>query len=173
MVEFFVNRTFGDIVGLTSLILTLVGLSVTIWNVYRAKSAAEQAARAAFEARDQINRWQSTVDFASVISRLEALKGEHRRRNWQSALEKYTDLRRDLIAIQSRLVTLDDSQRSRLQGCIMLLARLEEEVEGYLGDDRTDMDVAKINTHVARSLDELHRTLNELRGQVPSNGDPQ
>ena len=159
-----------DVIGLLGLVLTIAGLAITIWNSIRARSAAEQAALAAHEARNHLLRWQGTVDFATIISRIDALKGEHRRRNWQGALERYSDLRRDLIAVQANLSTISEEQRSRFQACIVLLARLEEEVEAHLMDQEHQMDVAKINAHISRSLDGLQRVLQELRRSAGGSG---
>ncbi len=104
---------WGDLTSVVGLLLSLVGFAVTIVQVRRAKSAAEQARQAAI------------ADLSSAMAVMDEIKRLQRNGIWPLLPDRYSELRRRLIAIRQSHAQLTEEQRESLSVTIDRFAELE------------------------------------------------
>src|SRR5215471_9371405 len=74
----FLEKHWGDLAS-------VVGFVITIYTLFRTKSAAEAARNAAMEVRDRQTRVNTVADFAQVLAIIEEIKRLHRVKAWEIA----------------------------------------------------------------------------------------
>jgi hypothetical protein len=105
----FFARHWGDLAG-------VLGLAVTIWFAYQAKSAAEQARDAARAAKDRIFSLDTIQDLTAAmmalneIIRLQRLNA--RNVPWDIVLERYGSSRNSLVRCAASLGVPDAQRQS-------------------------------------------------------------
>ena len=140
------GNNWGDILG-------LIGLAITIWQVISAKSAAEQARKAAEEVKVRILTLDTLSEISSAIALLEELKNLQRLQAWELLLDRYGSLRRRLVRIEHMAAEVDRLQFSNL---LKQFRIIEAEVEQARNSGRyEDVDSAKFHKLVSRQIDEL------------------
>jgi hypothetical protein len=100
----FLAKHWGDLAS-------FVGLAVTIWFAFRAKSAAEQARDAAQQVKDRISILDTVAALSAAVTTLEELKGLHRIRAWDLVFNRYSSLRKRLVTIEAGLT---EEQRTQI-----------------------------------------------------------
>jgi hypothetical protein len=100
----FLAKHWGDLAS-------FVGLAVTIWFAFRAKSAAEQARDAAQQVKDRISSLDTVAALSAAVTTLEELKGLHRIRAWDLVFNRYSSLRKHLVTIEAGLT---EEQRTQI-----------------------------------------------------------
>src|SRR3954465_6428111 len=66
---------WGDIASVAGFFLAIVGFGITIFGVWRSKSAAEQARPAALAARESIARYDAIAELAATMAIMEESSG--------------------------------------------------------------------------------------------------
>lgn len=148
--------------GILGFLITIIGFAVTLFNVIRARSAAEQARDAAEQAREAVRRSHTTIALAQVVVRMEELKRLHREGLWQALPDRYSQLQRDLISIRHRSPHLTETQAARMQRGIVLLAKLEEDLDKSLATGALPGGIARPNRLVSERMADLLQLLHEL-----------
>ena len=91
------------IVGVTALAVSLGGFAIAIWQIRKARSAAEAANTAATQARESLIHRLSIGDLARASSEIDRLKDLHRGQEWQRALDQYPRVRQTLVDVRVRV----------------------------------------------------------------------
>jgi hypothetical protein len=152
--------TWADVSGF---LIAILGFAATLWNVSRSKNAAVKAQEAAQSARDSIRRFDTIVDFSTVIALLEEIKRAHRETGVSDALpERYSAIRKQLIVLRTSSSNLSDDQRAIIQNAIVNLSTMENHIEKALADKST-FPIAKYNSLVSRDIDKLVDVLTYLK----------
>jgi hypothetical protein len=152
--------TWADVSGF---VIAVVGFAATLWNVRRSKNAAIRAQEAAQAARDSIRRFETIVDFSTVIALLEEIKRAHREAGVSEVLpERYSAIRKQLIVLRTSSLRLSDDQRAVIQNAIVNLSTMENHIEKALADKAT-FPIAKYNSLVSRDIDKLVDVLTHLK----------
>jgi hypothetical protein len=92
-----VARHWGDLAS-------LAGFGLTIWAIFKAKGAAEQARDAARQVRDRISSLDTVAALAAAVTTLEELKGLHRIRAWDLVLVRYHNFQGTTFPLAVRLL---------------------------------------------------------------------
>lgn len=139
--------------------MTVVGLAVTVWQVVRARKAAEESKDAASTARtasvktrDAIHGVLTVADLQRSIGYIQELKEFHRYENWAVCLNMYHILRESLAHIRARLPTQEAIQSLKLREAIDQMKVMEDNVD----------DALKHNTAPTAS-EKFNKTLNEIQ----------
>ncbi len=148
-------QTWGNIASVAGFFLSLVGFGWTVWLARQARSAAQEAQRAASEAREAIARSQVIADVAEALAIMEEIKRLHRAAAWPLLLERYSTLRRMLVAVRSAHPELSDEHKSAIQSVIKTLADLEHLVDLTPSLEREQLNLAEFNSFVSAHLDLL------------------
>jgi hypothetical protein len=151
----------GDVVGILSLFISVVGFIVTVAKVNRSRDAANKAEAAANAARRNIRLLDAMVDFSSVIAHLEEIKRLHREAAFHVLPDRYASLRKLLILVREGTPELSEAHRTAMQDVIVNLANFEKRVERSLKTGAVP-DTAKLNALVSADIDRLTPALAAL-----------
>ncbi len=69
-----IDQGWGDLASIAGLVLTLLGFSITIYGVWKSRSAAESANAAANEARLAIIQTEVISSFSSAVTAMDEVK---------------------------------------------------------------------------------------------------
>jgi hypothetical protein len=142
--------------------LGLLGLALTFWQVWQAKSAAQASKEAAESTKDSIRIFDTIVDFSSVINVLEDIKRMHRQPNRHLLLERYSSARKMLITIKSAGMISGVDHHTVLQSAISSISLFEKELEKTKADPPV-MDTPRYNALVSKNIDSLLGILLEIK----------
>src|SRR6266542_1433868 len=113
----FVN-SWGNFASVTGLLISLIGFCVTIWGVLRVKKSAELAATAAKQAKEKILKQGTLTNFSSAIAIMEEIIRLHRKKEWDIALDRHSELRRILVELKDGGGGITMDQQTTIQGTI-------------------------------------------------------
>lgn len=147
---------WGNIASVVGVLLTIVGFSVTIYNVLRSKSIAEAT-------RDSISFYDAIADLAAASSIMDEIKRLQRHGIWAVVPDRYSELRRRLIAIKASHADLSEAQRQTLEATVQKFADLERRVERAISVNATPANPAKLNDIVSGQIDEVQTVLLSLQ----------
>lgn len=152
----------GDLASIAGLLVSIVGFLATIIGVFRSRRAAEQATKAAREARDSIKLFDIVVDFTSVIALLDQIKRDHREQRWSTLPERYAEGRKSLIRLRSENEAFTDVQCRVIQSALTNLGRLERKVIEAQAKNLA-LDAVNFNSKLSVDVDRLYEVLVDLK----------
>lgn len=152
----------ADYFGILGLPVSLFGLTWTIWEARKAKSAATLAKEAADDTKAELVKVGTVIDLASLISSLEDLKVLHRAMRWPEALDRYSRIRGQLVRIGALELGLSKQALSLLQNAIVELSLFEARVEAARIADE-NIAYEDLNFALGKILDGLNLVFGELR----------
>jgi hypothetical protein len=121
-------------------LVSVVGFAITIVGVRRALGAAEQARQAAVAARESIAHYDAVADLSSAMAVMDEIKRLQRSGNWPLLPDRYSELRRRLVAVRESHAQLSESQRQTMRAAIDTFRGSEKLIERWIseGDDATE-----------------------------------
>ena len=152
--------SWASIVGLA---LAIVGFLFTLIGVWKSKSAADRAAVAAAQARDNIIVLHPGDDFATAVAAMDEIKRLHRADAWVVLPDRYSDLRKRLVSLRTTYADLSEDDRAVIQSAIQHLVTLEGKVERALAAGSPPTNVPKMNEIISAQLDKLSELLALLK----------
>ena len=150
------------IVGVTAFAVSLGGFAVAIWQIRKARSAAEAANTAATQARESLVHRLSIGDLARASSEIDRLKDLHRRQEWQRALDQYPRVRQTLVEVRTRVEEDAPETATAFQGAVAELAQMESAVERVRANPQRVLTPESLN----RRLVSIQGTLDDLRSKL-------
>lgn len=159
-------QAWGNIASIAGFFLSLVGFGWTVWLAWQARSAAKAAERAASEARRAIIRSQTIAEVAQILVIMEEIKRLHRVAAWPILLERYSTLRRMLVAVRSDNPEMSNEHKSAIQSAIQTFKNLEDEVEATPPPERERLNPARFNTLVSTRIDEIGDLLTRMKQDI-------
>jgi|SRR5579871_1160903 len=163
-------RTFcqrwADVASVGGVALSAVGFIITILKIRRSQTSAEAAAKAASDVRERLTIASSINDLTQLMNELEELKPLHRAAAWGILPSRYTNLRRQLLAVKEMYPNLSRKQRSDLQGIITQFRTIEEVVERSLPTGSSPLDAPSLNRFAAEQSDKLHAILVSVQQSI-------
>lgn len=150
---------WGDLASVIGAGLTLIGFLLTIIGVWRSKSAAEGAQRAAEAARASLAQYDAVADLSAATGFMDEIKRLQRLQAWPVLPDRYAELRRKLVALKSSAAQLTDAQRQVFQGAVEEFADLEQRIERWLSTGKTPPNPAKLNDIVSSQIDQVQAVL--------------
>jgi len=150
----FLARHWGDLAG-------ALGLAVTIWFAFQAKSAAEQARDAARAARDRIFSLDVVGELTAARLTLTDIIGLQRLELgevlWPMVLDRYERARRSLVRCK-QASGVPAAQRGSIITAVGLLRSIVRDIEtARLDPDQMKLDIVRINHFLSGQIDELER----------------
>ena len=127
--EFTSSENWGSLASALGLIVSLGGLIWAIRAAQGARTAAQAAEKAATETRRAIRRDLTIVDIERANARLEALKGQHRNRQWEVALAAYPEILNMLYDIRNRHPRLTDEWYNDMNWAVDRIYDIQDAVE--------------------------------------------
>jgi hypothetical protein len=155
----YLNEHYGDVASVVGLILTLVGFVVTIWNVRKAKQAAEGARQAAREAVSRIGSQILANEIGTTLELVRQTDATCRERNWSSAMYRCDEARIRLVPLIES-PELRSTERDNLHAAFENFGEMLVVLQALL-----DMNESK--KAPPRIAKQLHKILEDL-GQIKS-----
>jgi hypothetical protein len=152
----------SDVLGFVGFVVTIVGFVATLWNVARSRRAAEAARDAADEVRRRISTFETVRVLASAVAQLRAVQTDQRSGRWDTLPGRYGEIRGALIGVRERTPTLSEDQRTVIQTAILVLARIEHELDRALAAGKAWENMARSNKILSEQADGLLTILHEL-----------
>lgn len=150
---------WGDLANVAGLLVTIVGFGISIFGIWRSKTAAEQARQAAISVKDSLALHGAIADLSAAIGIMGEIKRFQRLNAWGVLPDRYSELRRCLVAIKASESHLNDGQQQKLQLAIQTFADLERKVERAALAEGIPPNPAKLNDIVSGQIDEVHAVL--------------
>lgn len=150
----FISKHWGDLAG-------VLGLALTIWLAYRAKTAAEQARDAARAARDRIFSLDVTNELTEARLTLTDIIGLQRLELgevvWPIVLDRYERARLNLVRCE-QAPGVPEAQRDSIITAVGLLRSIVEDIEtARINPDQMQLNIVRINRFLSGQIDELER----------------
>ena len=156
----------ADWASVVGLFVALIGFIITIVNVHKSKSAVERTNEAVTKLREDSRRVSLASDCSMAISIMDQIKALHRQGEWRLLPDKYSALRKVLIAVKAFDSDLNDSHRSTVQGAILIFRGMERKIETVINDEGHKMDVVRVNTVISDQVDLLQELLIEIKDRI-------
>lgn len=154
---------WSSAIGLTDLLLGVVGFAVTLIAVLRSKRSADAAAESAANAKAALLHAAAIWEVSAALATMDEVKRLQRLDAWQLLPDRYSTLRRSLITIRASAPRLTEQQGSIIQGAIQHFSHFEEQVERGLAGKKPLPDPARLNKIVSAQADLLGEVLGALK----------
>ena len=148
--------SWGDFASVTGLLLSVIGFAFTICVSLRAKRAAEQALQAAQQAKAKILKQGTLFNFSSALSAMEDLVRLNRLKDWESMLDRHSELGRILVELKDGSEGLSEEQLTVIQSCVQQLKIIENQIENHFSSGKPEPDIARMNRIVKVQITKLH-----------------
>jgi len=150
----FFAKHWGDLAG-------VLGLAVTIWFAFQAKTAAVQVRDAAKEARDRIFSLDVVSELTAARLTLTGIIGRQRLELgeilWPTVLDRYERARLSLVRCE-RAQGVPEAQRGSIVTAVGLLRSMVEDIEmARIDPDQVQLDIVRINRFLSGQIDEIER----------------
>ena len=171
ILEYPLLHHWADVFGIIGFPLALWGLWISIDEARKAKDEASKAKSAAEIAKNEVDKLRQTLvrletieNLADAIAIMEEIKRLHRYGVWDKLLlDRYSTLRRKLVAIKTTNVNIKAEYATILQGAILQFRKIESEVEGSLNDATSKPTTTKLNAIVSTQIDKMDEVLNTMK----------
>lgn len=120
--------TFSDWLGLAGIILSLLGFGISIWQIWKVKTAAESARDAAQMAKDGVRRLDSIIGFTSVARSIDDIKEACRKGEFERLPTQFDQARKALITARENNPALDETDHQCIQKSLVFFKTMEIEV---------------------------------------------
>ena len=143
---------------------SLAGLALTIWAVFKAKKAAEQARDAAQQVKERIASLDTLADVSAAIAIMDEIKRLQRLGAWQIVLDRYSILRRHLIRVEQLNPALTEIQRRQIARAIGQFRIIETKVEEVMSaPENSPADAVAFNRIVSAQIDAIERIMTAIK----------
>ncbi len=163
LLAYLAEKHFGEATDL----LGVLGFGVTIWQVMRARSAAEHANRAVLDVKKRLASVDIAMELTSAIALMDEIRRHHRSENWMMLPDRYSVLKRHLITIRrSSHTSLSDEERTTIQSAITQFTMIETQIERCLHNEDKSPNVSRLNSIVAQQIDAVFEVVIAHRGRL-------
>jgi len=150
----FLAKHWGDLAG-------VLGLALTIWFAFQAKTAAEQARDAAEAAKSRIFSLDTIKDLTSAKMALNEIIRLQRLNvgsvPWEIVLERYGSARESLVRC-GEAPGVPEVQRQSIGEAIVLLRIMVVEIEeAWAAEDPARLNTLRFNHSLSTQMDDLER----------------
>jgi hypothetical protein len=160
-------NSFPDFCGVAGLFVSVVGLIATWREARAAKTAAQQASRAANKMRENLNRFDVVKSLSETLIAFEEVKTLQRHNVWELLPKNYSMIKRELLSAKRMAPNLSPNQKKQLQTAIQTCASIENEIEIGLSQKLTvDLDIPRFNKVLSSHMVEIQDLLLHVRSQV-------
>jgi len=146
--------------------ISVIGFSLTIWNVRKIKRAAEAAEEASLSVRTSLALNDIVAECSTAIAILDEVRRLHRVQAWQLLPDRYSALKRSLILIRTAKPELADNHKTIIQNAMSHLTSFENEIEKAIANRSECPDIPRLNRVASKQVEALAEILGDIRGQI-------
>ena len=165
LINTWANRT--TVVGF---FISILGFVFTIQQVMKAKNLTQEVNEAVGGVRDRLGFRAAGEQFQSVLFELDELKVLHRKEVIEILPQRYTSIKRKLVAIKQNN-KLSDEQIAQVQSTITVLSSLQNRIEKSISGKAKPTEAHELNRVATEQADKLHAILTHLRGNKEKRND--
>jgi hypothetical protein len=151
------------------LLLTMAGIAVALWQVAKARKAAEASRDASTRAERQIGRQVLLADIAISLRTLEETRTFIRMGRFEAGLIRLTDLTGQLTQIEQ--IELSSPHNLDLSGVLTQLSILQEVLERNVQDPKVPVDFVHASKTLTKVAARLHRWMGANKYALPGGPD--
>jgi hypothetical protein len=166
LTELVATYRLGDFASIIGLLVAIVGFAITLWNVVRSKRAAENAEEAVRRMRELLVQANTIKEFSAALGIMDEIRRLHRAAAWPMLPDRYSALKRSLIAVRAANPTMSERHKTVTQAAITHFTAMERTIEAMLANQSAPPNVARLNQIVSRQLDSLAEVLVEIQDQI-------
>lgn len=159
----YLQEHYGDVASVVGLLVTFVGFVATIWNVRKAKQAAEEARQAAREAVSRIGSQILANEVGSTLELVRQTDASCRERNWSGANYRCDEARFRLAQLLNH-AELEASERELLHAAYEDLGEILSEIHKLQKAPKPK----DASPQLGNRLHELIRVLGRIKGRLQS-----
>jgi tRNA U34 5-carboxymethylaminomethyl modifying GTPase MnmE/TrmE len=166
---FFYKRLDDSIFQLFSLIGTIASLFalVIVWIQSAAiKTAADASKEAAFQTKDKIVSFLSSIDITKMIKTVHEIQSYNRQNKFEISIMRMQELREALQRIKNNYKYKSDIEISSYNDLISMLSVDISSIEKFMLQKNTELDVLLINSN----LDGILTEISELNAKIRFKG---
>lgn len=163
--------SLGDYASIIGLVVTLFGFGLTLRNVSISRKAAQSAEAVALNVQADLQKTNTIAEFAQALAVMEEIKRLHRVQAFDHLPDRYSSLRKSLITIRSENPILSSEDQQAVQRAITYFAGLEREIDGSIGKEKKNFDIAKTNSAVSKQIDNLQEVLVRIKQLLGSSNE--
>lgn len=158
---------WADVVSIIGFPLAIWGIVLAINDARKAKSAAEMAQAEVRKLRQTLLRLDSVANLADAVAIMDEIKRSHRNDLWDNLLlDRYSALRRKLIAVKISNVDIHKDYAPAIQNAIVQFRRIESQVELSLKGTVDRLTTAKLNAIISMETDKIDAVLNAMKQDI-------
>ncbi len=146
-------------VTIAGLAATLIGFSITIYNVRKTRRLSQQI-------RKDIRRVDTVAEFSTFIAGISELKILQRKGAWEILPDKYSSLRKTLISIKELNPDMKDEHKKIMQSAISNLNALESEIEASNCNMTSPPEASSLNKTLSKQVDKLQPIFIQIKNQI-------
>ena len=132
-VDLVTTYRLGDFASIIGLLVTFIGFAITLWNVVRSKRAAEKAEEAVKRVRELLVQADTIRDFSAAVGIMDEIRRLHRAAAWPTLPDRYSALKRCLIAVRAQNPAMSERHKTATQAAITHFTAMERKIEEMLG----------------------------------------
>jgi hypothetical protein len=159
-------KSFPDFCGVAGLFVSVIGLIATWREAKKARTAAEQAAAASHQMRDDLNKFDIVRSLSETVAAFEEAKTLQRYGVWELLPSSYSDIRKSLMTIKKIGPNLTNLHRRKIQSAVQTCSSIEDEIEIALSQNAEPQDVPQMNKTISAHIMDLQDLLLHVRNQV-------
>ncbi len=160
------STSFGNILNVIGLLITILGFITAIRTARSAKNAAQKAEIEVIKVREDMGKLRTVADFSSAVTLMEEIKRLHRLGSWEDLPDRYSSLRNLLVTARSGNQKLSDEHKSLIQNALLQFSTMEHKVDRHLIAKQTKPDVSQLNNIVSKQIDNIRGILVEIQNSV-------
>lgn len=134
----------------------------------RSTSAARRAELAAIAAQDSSRLFDTLSDAAQVVKMLEEAKRLNRSKDWKLLLDRFSEIKKTLVAINIQNKSINDAHKSTIQSSITQIGTIENILEKAVMEEKNPDDPVKINKIASKQIEKIHSILIEIKSSKVS-----
>ena len=134
---------WGFLLSALGLLVSIVGFSLTIWQLVRTASATRAAGAAVDRLKLRVATYDAIFEISRARSAIKETQSNARGSDWRRVVESYATTREALLRVRELSPHLDDKQRDKIDDVIEEINRFCDRVESSLQKGAIAFDVAK------------------------------
>ncbi len=150
-------------ISITGSFLSLAGVIIAVWQIYKTRRVAEAAKDAALKTQEAISRNLLLSDVSTCAKNIEEIKYFTRNEKYESALIRLTDLVAQLRQLKETLENSNQPHQIEFKENLSQLAIMRGNFEKKLTRDSVKINVVQVNSQLSEISDELNSLIGKVK----------
>lgn len=159
----FVNSNLANWISVIGSILSLIGVGIAIYQIYKTRCAAEAAKTASLQTQKDISRNLLLSDISICVKYIEEIRLYLRHKEYVSAQVRVNDLISQLNQTQEVLKSSNQVHQIEFEKILLQLSIIRENFEKKLAKSSAKIDGVLINNKLSTISDDSNKLIGETK----------